>query len=67
MTLPSLEQSRLAGEVLRFEEIAKADSDEPKALPWPEGNALLPNGAQHREARSKVPDYNTVVTIDLRG
>jgi molybdopterin-dependent oxidoreductase alpha subunit len=31
---------------------------------WPEGNALLPSGAAHRDADSKVPDYNAVVTIE---
>jgi len=37
----SLEQSGLGGEVLRFEEIAKADSDEAKALLEFHENALL--------------------------
>ncbi|MBW8826505.1 MAG: FdhF/YdeP family oxidoreductase [Acidobacteria bacterium] len=31
---------------------------------WPEGNVLLPGGPDHREPQSKVPDYNTVVTIE---
>ena len=31
---------------------------------WPEGNVLLPGGAAHREPRSKVPDYNAVVTLE---
>jgi hypothetical protein len=30
---------------------------------WPEGNALISSGADHREPRSHVPDYNAVVTI----
>ncbi len=30
---------------------------------WPEGNVLLAGGAGHREPRSKVPDYNAVVTV----
>jgi predicted molibdopterin-dependent oxidoreductase YjgC len=33
---------------------------------WPEGNVLLPGGPGHREPRSQVPDYNTVVTIERR-
>jgi molybdopterin-dependent oxidoreductase alpha subunit len=33
---------------------------------WPEGNVLLAAGADHREPRSKVPDYNAVVTIHPR-
>ena len=30
---------------------------------WPEGNVLIPSGPEHREAASRVPDYNAVVTI----
>lgn len=30
---------------------------------WPEGNVLIAAGADHREAASRVPDYNAVVTI----
>jgi molybdopterin-dependent oxidoreductase alpha subunit len=30
---------------------------------WPEGNALIAGGADHREPGSKVPDYNAVVTL----
>jgi anaerobic selenocysteine-containing dehydrogenase len=30
---------------------------------WPEGNVLIASGAEHREPRSHVPDYNAVVTI----
>jgi anaerobic selenocysteine-containing dehydrogenase len=30
---------------------------------WPEGNVLLAGGAENREPRSKVPDYNAVVTV----
>jgi molybdopterin-dependent oxidoreductase alpha subunit len=30
---------------------------------WPEGNVLISSGADHREPRSHVPDYNAVVTI----
>jgi len=37
---PSPKQSGLGGEVLRFEEITKADSDEAKALLGAHGNAL---------------------------
>jgi anaerobic selenocysteine-containing dehydrogenase len=33
---------------------------------WPEGNVLLAGGFEHREPRSKVPDYNAVVTIHPR-
>ena len=32
---------------------------------WPEGNVLLAGGPEHREPRSKVPDYNAVVTLEL--
>jgi molybdopterin-dependent oxidoreductase alpha subunit len=31
---------------------------------WPEGNVLIPGGADHREPASKVPDYNAVVTVE---
>ena len=31
---------------------------------WPEGNVLLAAGPEHREAASKVPDYNAVVTLE---
>jgi molybdopterin-dependent oxidoreductase alpha subunit len=31
---------------------------------WPEGNALIAAGAEHREPVSKVPDYNAVVTVE---
>jgi len=31
---------------------------------WPEGNVLLPAGPEHREARSQVPDYGTVVSLE---
>ncbi len=34
---------------------------------WPEGNALIVGAAQQREPRSKVPDYNAVVTLELLG
>ncbi len=34
---------------------------------WPEGNALIVGAARHREPRSKVPDYNAVVTLELLG
>lgn len=30
---------------------------------WPEGNVLIASGPEHREASSRVPDYNAVVTI----
>jgi anaerobic selenocysteine-containing dehydrogenase len=30
---------------------------------WPEGNVLIPAGPEHREAASRVPDYNAVVTV----
>jgi predicted molibdopterin-dependent oxidoreductase YjgC len=32
---------------------------------WPEGNVLIPAGTDHREPRSKVPDYNAVVTLEV--
>jgi molybdopterin-dependent oxidoreductase alpha subunit len=31
---------------------------------WPEGNVLIGAGPAHREATSKVPDYNAVVTLE---
>ena len=31
---------------------------------WPEGNALVAAGAEHREPGSKVPDYNAVVRVE---
>jgi molybdopterin-dependent oxidoreductase alpha subunit len=34
---------------------------------WPEGNVLIPAGAEHREPASKVPDYNAVVTVERLG
>ena len=30
---------------------------------WPEGNVLIPSGPEHREAASRVPDYNAVVSV----
>ena len=30
---------------------------------WPEGNVLIAAGPEHREAASRVPDYNAVVSI----
>lgn len=30
---------------------------------WPEGNVLIPAGPDHREAASRVPDYNALVSI----
>jgi predicted molibdopterin-dependent oxidoreductase YjgC len=32
---------------------------------WPEGNSLMAAGGSHREPRSKVPDYNAVVTVEV--
>jgi molybdopterin-dependent oxidoreductase alpha subunit len=34
---------------------------------WPEGNALIGSGPEHREPRSRVPDYNAIVTIERVG
>jgi anaerobic selenocysteine-containing dehydrogenase len=34
---------------------------------WPEGNALIAGGPDHREPASKVPDYNAVVTVEPLG
>ena len=31
---------------------------------WPEGNVLIGSGPSHREPRSRVPDYNAVVTVE---
>ncbi|MGH9085364.1 MAG: FdhF/YdeP family oxidoreductase [Acidimicrobiales bacterium] len=33
---------------------------------WPEGNVLIAGGGDHREPASKVPDYNAVVTLEVR-
>ena len=33
---------------------------------WPEGNVLIPGGAEHRGPRSRVPDYNALVTLEAR-
>ena len=33
---------------------------------WPEGNVLIGSGPDHREPRSRVPDYNAVVRIEPR-
>ena len=30
---------------------------------WPEGNVLIAGGPAHREPRSRIPDYNAVVTM----
>jgi anaerobic selenocysteine-containing dehydrogenase len=30
---------------------------------WPEGNVLIAVGPEHREAASRVPDYNATVTL----
>jgi predicted molibdopterin-dependent oxidoreductase YjgC len=32
---------------------------------WPEGNVLIAAGPAQREPRSRVPDYNAVVTLEL--
>jgi molybdopterin-dependent oxidoreductase alpha subunit len=32
---------------------------------WPEGNVLIGAGPDEREPRSKVPDYNAVVTVEV--
>jgi molybdopterin-dependent oxidoreductase alpha subunit len=32
---------------------------------WPEGNVLLAAGPHEREPQSRIPDYNTVVTIEV--
>ena len=32
---------------------------------WPEGNVLLAGGPSHREPQSRIPDYNTVVRLDV--
>ncbi len=31
---------------------------------WPEGNVLLPGGAEHREPGSHIPDYQAIVGIE---
>jgi molybdopterin-dependent oxidoreductase alpha subunit len=31
---------------------------------WPEGNALVAGGPEHREPGSGIPDYNAIVTIE---
>jgi molybdopterin-dependent oxidoreductase alpha subunit len=32
---------------------------------WPEGNVLIAAGSDHLEPRSKVPDYNAVVSLEV--
>jgi len=32
---------------------------------WPEGNVLISGGQGHLEPRSKVPDYNAVVSVEV--
>jgi hypothetical protein len=32
---------------------------------WPEGNVLIGADPAQREPRSKVPDYNAVVSLEL--
>ena len=34
---------------------------------WPEGNVLIASGGEHREDRSRIPDYNAIVTISSGG
>ncbi len=34
---------------------------------WPEGNVLLPSGAQHREPGTQIPDYNAEVVVEREG
>jgi molybdopterin-dependent oxidoreductase alpha subunit len=34
---------------------------------WPEGNVLIASGPAQREPKSKVPDYNAVVTVEVLG
>jgi len=34
---------------------------------FPEGNVLLAGGAAHREPKSRVPDFNAVVTLEVGG
>ncbi|KAA0235235.1 MAG: Protein YdeP [Acidimicrobiales bacterium] len=31
---------------------------------WPEGNALIDPSPAHRDPRSKIPDYNAIVTVE---
>jgi len=31
---------------------------------WPEGNALIASGPEHREPGSQVPDYNAIATLE---
>jgi len=30
---------------------------------WPEGNVLLPGGAEHRDAQAGIPDFQALVQI----
>jgi hypothetical protein len=32
---------------------------------WPKGNVLIAAGSDHLEPRSKVPDYNAVVSLEV--
>ncbi|MGI9578625.1 MAG: molybdopterin-dependent oxidoreductase, partial [Microthrixaceae bacterium] len=31
---------------------------------WPEGNALLPGGGQHRDSAAGIPDFQALVTVE---
>jgi len=44
---------------LRFSRLARRSLQ----VHWPEGNVLIAAGAEHREAASRVPDYNAVVSL----
>lgn len=57
---------RLRSDVGTYEAVVKVARLPRRTLQvhWPEGNVLIPGGAGNAEPRSKVPDYNAVVTVE---
>ena len=57
---------RLTSDTGTFEGTAKLVRLPARSLQvhWPEGNVLIPTGAEHREPGSKVPAYSAVVSVE---
>jgi predicted molibdopterin-dependent oxidoreductase YjgC len=57
----------LTSETGRFEGHAKLVRLPARTLQvhWPEGNTLLAGGPSQRDPQSRIPDYNTVVTLQV--
>ena len=57
---------RLCGEAGHYDGRAKLVRLAPHSVQvhWPEGNVLLGSGPSEREPQSRIPDYNSVVTIE---